>query len=157
MSFMKWPVLRFMFLFVFVFRADAGVNGASVLEQEAHVKAPEIALITADELKAKLTRNEPVAIVDVRATESFANSDTKIKGAVHVKLRRLKYRLGFPPLKNVPRDREIVTYCACPADESALSAARILIDAGFTHVRALKGGWQEWLKVKGQLEQRPKN
>jgi rhodanese-related sulfurtransferase len=78
-----------------------------------------------------------------------------IKGSIHVKLRRLKYRLGFSPLKDIPKDREVVTYCACPADESALSAAEILMDSGFKKVRALKGGWQEWLKISGQVEKRP--
>ena len=158
MSFKKSSLLGFMFLFACVPTTNTRVSGEPALlnQETVKVKAPEIPLITAEELKAKLARNEAVAIIDVRATTSFADSDTKIKGAVHVKLRRLKYRLGFPPLKDVPRDREIVTYCACPKDESALSAARILMDSGFTRVRALKGGWQEWLKVSGQVERRAK-
>jgi rhodanese-related sulfurtransferase len=134
-----------------------GVDATAKSEPEAQVKAPQIALITADELKAKLARNEPVAIIDVRATSNYAESETKIKGSIHVKLRRLKYRLGFSPLKDIPRDREVVTYCACPADQSALSAAQVLLDFGFTRVRALKGGWYEWLKVNGQVEARAKN
>src|SRR5258705_3818465 len=158
MSFKKWPTLAFIFLFVFVLRSDIGANGepASLEPGTIQLKAPEIALITAEELKAKLARNEPVAIIDVRATSSFADSDNQIKGAIHVKLRRLKYRLGFPPLKNIPLDREILTYCACPADESALSAAQVLMGSGFKRVRALKGGWNAWLKGRGQVERLPK-
>ena len=105
-----------------------------------------------DELKTKLAKNQPVTIIDVRATGGLSSSDSKIKGAIYVKLRRLRSRLAFPPLKGVPRDREIVTYCACPNDESSVYAAQVLLDAGFKRVRALKGGWTGWQKAKGQIE-----
>ena len=108
--------------------------------------------ITADELKAKLANNEPVTVIDVRSTSGLLPNDNKIKGAVYVKLRRLKYRLGFPPLKNVPRNSQVVTYCACPNDESSVKAAQILVDSGFKNVRVLKGGWVVWKKAKGQVE-----
>ena len=115
-----------------------------------------IDLISAQELKAKVDRNEPLVILDVRSSESYANSDRRIKGAIHVKVRRLEHRLNFPPLKDVPRDREIITYCACPGEEASIAAAQILLDNGFKRVRALKGGWQDWLKVNGAVEPRPK-
>jgi len=60
------------------------------------------------------------------------------------------------PLKDAPRDREIVTYCACPRDEASIRAAQILLDAGFTRVYVLQGGWQMWLKANGQTEPRPR-
>ena len=113
-------------------------------------------LISAQELKAKVDRNEPLVILDVRSSESYANSDRRIKGAIHVKVRRLEHRLNFPPLKDVPRDREIIAYCACPSEEASIAAAQILLDNGFKRVRALKGGWQDWLKVNGAVEPRPK-
>ena len=112
--------------------------------------------ITIEELKEKVTQNESPVILDVRGSESYANSQTRIKGAVHVSPRKLKYRLGFPPLKDIPRDREMVTYCACPNDEAAITAAQILVSSGFKRVRVLKGGWQEWLRAKGPVEQRPR-
>lgn len=115
-------------------------------------QSPQVDFITAEELKTKLAKNQPLTIIDVRATSGLLDSDSKIKGAFHVKLRRLRDRLAFPPLKDVPRDREIVTYCACPNDESSIRAAQVLLDAGFKHVRALKGGWVGWKKAKGQIE-----
>src|SRR5678815_3711245 len=78
--------------------------------------APAVDMISADELKAKVTSNQPVTIIDVRSSEGFAASSTTVKGAIHFKVRKLKYRLQYPPLKNVPKDQEIVTYCACPKD-----------------------------------------
>ncbi len=116
------------------------------------VNASEIQFMSPEELKTKVSRNQPVTIIDVRTSESFATSDRKIKGAVHVKLRRLKYRLSFAPLKDVPRDNEVVTYCACPNDELSIQAAQLLLESGFKRVRVLKGGWQAWLKLKGPIE-----
>ena len=115
-----------------------------------------VALMAAEELKTKLAGNEPVVIIDVRSSETYANSDQQIKGAVHVKVRRLKNRLNLPPLKDVPKDRQIVTYCSCPADESAIAAARVLLESGFKRVRVLKGGWREWVKISGQTESKPR-
>jgi|SRR4029453_8480488 rhodanese-related sulfurtransferase len=111
-----------------------------------------VAFMTAEELKTKLASNDPVVIIDVRSSETYANSDQKIKGAIHVKVRKLKDRLNFAPLKDVPKNRPIVTYCSCPADEAAIDAARVLLQSGFTRVRALKGGWREWVKISGQTE-----
>jgi len=113
--------------------------------------ATPTSFISAEELKEKLSKNEAVTIIDVRSANGL-DSEQKIKGAVHVKLRRLKYRLSFQPLKTVPRDRDVVTYCACPNDEASLKAALILRESGFKRVHVLKGGWVVWKKAKGQTE-----
>jgi rhodanese-related sulfurtransferase len=120
-------------------------------------KPPEIAMITAEELKAKLANNEPVTIIDVRSSEGYAASNSTIKGAIHFKLRKLKSRIAYAPLKTLPRDREIVTYCACPKDQSSISAAQTLQTSGFTRVKVLQGGWSEWLRAGGPVEPRARN
>ena len=123
----------------------------------AHAQdAPNVAMISADELKTKVTNNHPVTIIDVRSSEGYAASSTTIKGALHFKVRKLKSRLTYPPLKDLPKDREIVTYCACPKDQSSIAAAQILQAAGFKRVKVLQGGWQEWLRVSGPVEPRAK-
>lgn len=119
----------------------------------AHAQQPPaIDTITAEELKAKMNNNVPVTVIDVRGTQSFADSPTTIKGSFHFKVRRLRSRLKYPPLKDLPKDREIVTYCACPADEASITAAQVLQEAGFQRVRVLKGGWNEWTKAKGPVQ-----
>jgi rhodanese-related sulfurtransferase len=157
MNYKKWIpcLLLFVSCSVFAAAAGGGVTGA-VQPRTGPEDSFKADLITADELKAKLARSEAVTIVDVRDTHSYVDSASKIKGSIYVKLRRLRYRLSFAPLKDVPRDSEVVTYCACPHDEASLRAAQILVDAGFKHVRVLTGGWQMWLKVNGQVEPRPK-
>lgn len=134
-----------------LYRSTPRVMLGAVPPQKA--AAPDF--ISADQLKAKLARNEQVTIIDVRDTQSFLNNN-KIKGSMHVKLRRLSYRLTMPPLKNAPRDREVVTYCACSHDEASIRAAQILLDGGFKRVYVLQGGWQMWLKASGPTEPRPR-
>lgn len=118
---------------------------------------PAVQMISAEELKSKVTSNQPVMIIDVRSSQGYASSNNTVKGAVHFKLRKLKSRLAFAPLKDLPKDREIVTYCACPKDESSIAAAQILQASGFKRVRVLQGGWQEWLKANGPVEPRAKS
>ena len=123
----------------------------------AHAQdASNVQMISADELKAKVTSNHPVTIIDVRSSEGYASSSTTIKGAIHFKVRKLKSRLPYPPLKNIPKDQEIVTYCACPKDQSSIAAAQILQAAGFKRVKVLQGGWLEWVRVNGPVEPRMK-
>ena len=153
MSCKSWSWCSSLFLFVSLSLTSGGTyfttaSARAAVDQEVNLQTD---FITAEELKAKLSKNEPVMIIDVRSGNSL-NADNKIKGAYYVKLRRLKYRLGFPPLKDAPRDRVIVTYCACPDDEASVRAAQILRDSGFKHVRVLKGGWVVWKKRKGQIE-----
>ena len=58
--------------------------------------------ITIEDFKALLSRNASVVILDVRG-----DAETKIKGALHIPLDKLESRLN-----EIPRDREIITYCA---------------------------------------------
>ena len=113
--------------------------------------APEF--ITAEQLKQKLAGDQAITVIDVRDTKTYINS-ARIKGSLYFKLRRLPYRLTMSPLKDLPRDRELVTYCACPHDEASIQAARIFLEAGFKRVRVLQGGWQMWLRINGQTEAR---
>ena len=131
------------------------VLALSVVTVQAQTPAA-VDMITAEELKAKLAGNEPIVIIDVRSPQGYAASTTTIKGAIHFKSRKIKSRLKYAPLKDLPKDREIVTYCACPNDESSISAAQVLKESGFKRVRVLQGGWNGWLQAKGPVEPRVK-
>ena len=145
---MSMKTCQRMFIFAFILV----MSSTLVYAQDA----PGVSMISADELKAKVTNNQPVTIIDVRSSEGYASSSTTIKGAIHFKLRKLRSRLIYPPLKDLPKDREIVTYCACPKDQSSIAAAQILQAAGFTRVKVLQGGWQEWQRANGPVEPRVK-
>jgi rhodanese-related sulfurtransferase len=122
----------------------AGQNGSAATE-----------FITAEQLKQKLATDQAITVIDVRDTKTYI-SGPRIRGSLYFKLRRLSFRLTMPPLRDLPRDREVVTYCSCPHDEASIQAAKIFLDAGFKHVRVLQGGWQMWLKVDGPTEPRPR-
>ena len=108
-----------------------------------------VEFITPQELKAKIAKNEPLAILDLRAEGAYAQSDKTIKGSLHTRVRRVNTRL-----RDAPRDKEVITYCACPSDEAATIAARLLLANGFKRVRVLKGGWNAWLQAGGPVEPR---
>ncbi|HEX8146205.1 MAG TPA: rhodanese-like domain-containing protein [Pyrinomonadaceae bacterium] len=128
--------------------APAGAQGAAQLVTAEFVSAAE--------LKGKLSKGEPLTLIDLRSADAYAGSDGKIAGALHIKERRLRARLALPPLRDLPRDAEVVTYCACPNDEAAVRAAQTLSAAGFKRVRVLKGGWRAWLDARGQVEAKPR-
>lgn len=111
-----------------------------------------VEFITPEELKTKIAKNEAVAIIDIRSPRLYAESDRTIKGAVHTKVRRVAHRL-----REIPRDRDIVTYCACPNDEASSIAARALLGSGFKRVRVLKGGWNAWIQAGGPVQPKPKS
>ena len=131
------------------------VIGLAAIAAQAQAD-PAVQMISAEDLKAKVAANQPITLIDVRSSQGYANSNNTMKGSIHFKLRKLKSRLAFPPLKDLPKDREIVTYCACPKDESSIEAAQILQASGFKRVSVLKGGWQSWLKANGPVEPRTK-
>ncbi|HVO67996.1 MAG TPA: rhodanese-like domain-containing protein [Syntrophales bacterium] len=62
--------------------------------------------ITVQELKAKIDRGEDVVIIDVRAGREYEDSKIKIKGAIRISIVKLEDRIS-----ELPRDKEIVTYC----------------------------------------------
>jgi len=132
--------------------AIQGVSSPAVSPASLHPSKPyEIEFITAEALKARLDRNEALTIIDVRANSSYLDSNNTVRGAIHINLRRLRSRLSLPPIKDLPRKSEVVTYCACPRDEASVRAAQILLDAGFQNVRVLKGGWHMWLSINGPV------
>jgi len=111
----------------------------------------KVEFIGAEELKKRIANNNPVTIVDVRGQTAYLQSDKIVQGAIHSQVRRVVHRL-----REVPRENEVVTYCACPADEAAIIAARSLMASGFKNVRVLKGGWNAWLEAGGQMRPSPK-
>ena len=105
--------------------------------------------ITAEALLAKLNKGEPVMILDVRTEGQYKSSGKHIKGDM-----RLEEAEIDTQLKDVPKDKLLVTYCTCPDEATSGAIADILREKGFKNVRALKGGYYAWLRVDGPLEVR---
>jgi membrane protein DedA with SNARE-associated domain/rhodanese-related sulfurtransferase len=82
---------------------------------------------------------EPI-IVDVRSPTARALAPHWIPGALHVPIEDVAKHIA-----DLPRDREIILYCACPSEASAARVARILMNHGFRKVRPLHGGLDAWV------------
>ncbi|MDT7605102.1 MAG: hypothetical protein QOF61_3099 [Acidobacteriota bacterium] len=76
--------------------------GALAGTARAQGEGQDLPRVTMDEFKELLAKNA-VVVLDVRAGEISA----KIKGAAHIPEADLQSHL-----KELPRDREIITYCA---------------------------------------------
>ena len=93
-------------------RAAEKMKQAPKVEAPASETTPEpsedadVERITVDELKAKIAKSEPLTIIDDRSEGSYASSETQIKGSIRMTVDEIQSRL-----KEIPRDREIVTYC----------------------------------------------
>lgn len=95
--------------------------------------------ITAAELMDALASEPPPLLIDLRGPAMIAETGA-IEGAHVVALEQLD-RLAAA----WPKDRPIVTLCACPQDATAIKAAHALQRRGHAWVRPLAGGYEAWL------------
>ncbi len=112
------------------------VSASPVIEGDPMVPDDRV---TIQDLKTKLAASAPVLILDVRATEGWNSSPTKIKGAIRVPYEDIEKRM-----MDWKKTQEIIAYCTCSDDATSLSVARTLKKAGFKNVKALWGGWSAW-------------
>jgi len=101
----------------------------------------KIARITPEELKQKMDAGEDILIVDLRHALDFDASPETIPGALHVDAADLEEAYEV-----IPRDREIVLFCACPNEVTAARLALILRSKGITQIRPLSEGYEGWRK-----------
>lgn len=80
--------------------AAALLSGAAMAQGSAQQTPAD--RVTVEELKRMLADGKPVLILDVRS-----EAELLIKGARHIPLDQVESRLG-----DLPKGREIVTYCA---------------------------------------------
>jgi rhodanese-related sulfurtransferase len=95
--------------------------------------------ITVHELKAKMDASENLIILDVDGKYAWNARSIKIRGAIHVDPEQLE-----AGIKNLPKDKEVVTYCTCEKEATSGSVARTLLAKGFKKVSALVGGFRAW-------------
>jgi membrane protein DedA with SNARE-associated domain/rhodanese-related sulfurtransferase len=95
--------------------------------------------ITPDELLDALAGESRPLLLDLRGALMIAESGP-ILGATVAEHDRLAEAVG-----TWPKDRPIVTLCACPEDAGAVQAARQLLKDGYRSVRPLQGGYEAWL------------
>jgi len=108
-----------------------------------------MARITADELRDLIERKLDPVIVDLRVQSDRERDSRSIPGARAMDLSEVDRHLA-----QLPKDREIVFFCNCPNEASAASAAKVLMDLGYTRVRPLLGGIDAWIASGDRVETR---
>jgi len=93
---------------------------------------------TTQELASALASDSPPLVLDLRGAVLASTTDL-IPGAVRTTLEDLPAAAA-----HWPKDRAIVTICACPQDATAVTAAHLLSTHGYKSVKALKGGYDAW-------------
>jgi membrane protein DedA with SNARE-associated domain/rhodanese-related sulfurtransferase len=103
-----------------------------------------MARITVAELANMVANGSAPVVLDVRSDESRKRTGF-IPNSRAVRQDQLDEDLA-----SVPKNGEVVVYCACPNEASAARVAKMLMQRGFTRVRPLEGGLDGW-KAGGYL------
>jgi membrane protein DedA with SNARE-associated domain/rhodanese-related sulfurtransferase len=106
------------------------------------LRGDDIEHIEVGALRAAFAAGERPTLIDVRSAETRALDVRAIPGAVGIDLHQLAGRL-----EAFADGRELVVFCDCPNDETAIAAARVLIKAGLPRVRVLAGGLSAWAEA----------
>jgi membrane protein DedA with SNARE-associated domain/rhodanese-related sulfurtransferase len=102
--------------------------------------------VSVDELREMMDGDGPTTILDVRSPLVQAASG-RIPGARAVDVERIQEGID-----GVPRDGEVIVYCACPNEATAVKVAQALIQQGFRRVRPLLGGIDAWIAAGHDVE-----
>ena len=121
--------------------------GHKYIQRQRLLRRLRIARITPEELKQKLDGGEELTIVDLRPPLELETDSYWIPGAIRMSVEDLEHRHH-----EIPRDREIVLYCACPNEVTSARMALLLCRRGIRNVRPLLGGIDAWRERNFPLE-----
>jgi len=102
--------------------------------------------VSVDELREMMENKAVQALVDVRSAITQAATG-RIPGARAVDMQNIAK--GF---EGVPVDGEVIVYCACPNEATAVKVAQRLQKLGFTRIRPLLGGIDAWIEAGLDVE-----
>jgi membrane protein DedA with SNARE-associated domain/rhodanese-related sulfurtransferase len=131
---------------VVILAAFALFVGVKWWQRHRLIKELRMARITVPELLRLLDEGTAPTIIDVRAHPERMRDGT-IPGAV-----------AWPAegdddsALDLPKDSEVIVYCACPNEVSAARVAKRLHLEGFKRVRPLHGGIEAWIDAGQPVE-----
>ena len=126
-------------LLVILLAAFASYIGWKFYNRQKFLSNLKIARITPEELKSKIDAGEDVIILDLRHALDFEAQPETIPGALHMDAAELEEAYEV-----IPRDREIILFCACPNEVTAARLALLLRSKGITKIRPLAEGYEGW-------------
>ena len=102
--------------------------------------------VSVDELRDLIADNKVNAIVDVRSPLS-QKATGRIPGARTIDMQKIGE--GF---EGVAPEGEVIVYCACPNEATAVKVAQKLIKLGYKRIRPLHGGIDAWIEAGLEVE-----
>ena len=106
-----------------------------------------VARITPIELKQLMDNGHQSVVVDLRGTLDHVADPYTIPGALRISAEELEQRHH-----DIPRDRDVILFCACPNEATAAKMALMLKRRGINRVRPLAGGIDGWRELAYPLE-----
>jgi membrane protein DedA with SNARE-associated domain/rhodanese-related sulfurtransferase len=107
------------------------------------------ARISVAELDEMMNRGDEPLVLDVRSRTQRKLDGRSIPGARPIDLDDVERTLA-----EIPRDRDVIVYCACPNEATAATIAMQLQKRGILRVRPLAGGIDAWAMAGLKLEDR---
>jgi rhodanese-related sulfurtransferase len=94
-----------------------------------------------------MDEGQDVMIVDLRQPLEVEADPYTIPGSLRIAVEDLEHRHH-----EIPRDRDVILYCACPNEVTAARMALLLKRNGVRRVRPLVGGVDGWRQRNFPLE-----
>ncbi len=110
------------------------------LVRRQFLKSLRASRIGVAELQQIIGRGDAPLVFDVRSRAHRKLDARKIPGARQLDLEDLDHSLA-----DIPLERDVVVYCACPNDATAVKVAMLLRRRGVRNVRPLAGGFDAWI------------
>ena len=115
-------------------------------QRHAFIKQLRMDQVSVDELKRLMTQAKVRTILDVRSP-LLQEASGRIPGARTIDMANIARGIT-----GVATDDEVVVYCACPNEASAVKVAQALRQLGFKRVRPLHGGIDAWIAAGHDIE-----
>jgi rhodanese-related sulfurtransferase len=104
----------------------------------------DVRVLSTADLQQGLDRDSGLHVLNVQTDQFFAGE--LIPGSRHIPLDTIEQGV-----RALPKDAEIVTYCAGPACSQSTQAAQRLSELGYTNVRAYTDGLEGWKAAGNEI------
>jgi len=116
------------------------------VQRQRFIRQLKMDRVTVQELRDLVDAGTPATVIDVRSKLSQSVTG-RIPGALTVDVTNMKL-----DLLAIPPTNEVIVYCACPNEASAVRVAQALKQRGFQRVRPLIGGIDAWIEAGHEVE-----
>ena len=117
------------------------------LRRRAALREGRMPRVSVPELVDLLQQPEPPLVLDVRSSAGIQLDPRQVPGAINVALDQVAAWARAQPVQA----RDIIAYCNCPNDVSAVRAVTLLHAHGHLRARPLAGGLEAWAAGHTQL------